>query len=360
MNVRFCGVVAATLCAATCSLVTQGSSIAWSQELQEINVITPNESSCGPYPQFAADDFGFWAKEGLKVNLLPSETQIPYVAFLQNGDADLIIVDSGAVLQAVDSELPVKVVYEAFNFSPDGIVVPADSPIQSLTELKDKTVGLASDRDQITVGITLGAIGETIQSYNVKTVVVGDSGPVLATSLRDGKIDAFAGGGSDRAGIEAAGLQIRNITPIEVSQNPGNSMLAWGPTLEEKRDIIAKFLRGWAQGQHSGLLDAKLLAAECRSRVPENFENLEVGMRLINNQVFIYQLRRMKDYGEPQPDVWAFIQEAYLKQGEMKEFRDPATFLDDSFIAAANDWKTVDVKKGMKAWKDANPDKLIP
>jgi len=353
--------VYALICGAVIGLSNLvGMPLAQAQEMQEINVITPNDSSCGPYPQFAGEDFGFWPKENLKVNRLPSETQIPYVAFLQNGDADLIIVDSGAVIQAVDAGLPVKVVYEAFNFSPDGIVVPADSPIQSLTDLKDKTIGLASDRDQITVAITLGAIDETIASYNVKTVVVGDSGPVLATSLRDGTIDAFAGGGSDRAGIEAAGLQIRNITPIEVSQNPGNSMLAWGPTLEEKREIIEKFLRGWAQAQHSGLLDAKLLAAECRSRVPENFENLEVGMRLINNQVFIYQLRRMKDYGEPQPDVWASIQDAYLKQGEIKEIHDPATFLDDSFVEAANDWTTNDVKQGMKAWKEANPDKLIP
>jgi hypothetical protein len=44
----------------------------------------------------------------------------------------------------------------------------------------------------------------------------------------------------------------------------------------------------------------------------------------------------------------------------MKAFHDPATFLDDSFVAAANAWKTVDVKAGMKAWKDANPDKLLP
>jgi hypothetical protein len=38
---------------------------------------------------------------------------------------------------------------------------------------------------------------------------------------------------------------------------------------------------------------------------------------------------------------------------------DPATFLDSSFIAAANDWTTDDVKKNLKAWKEANKDKLI-
>jgi ABC-type nitrate/sulfonate/bicarbonate transport system substrate-binding protein len=55
----------------------------------------------------------------------------------------LVIVDSGAVLQMVDAGLPVKVVCEGFNFSPNGIVVPANSPIPSLADLRPKMIGLA-------------------------------------------------------------------------------------------------------------------------------------------------------------------------------------------------------------------------
>jgi NitT/TauT family transport system substrate-binding protein len=332
---------------------------AQAQDLLELNVITPNDSTCGVYSQWIADVFGFWADSGVKVNLLPSETTVPYVAFLQNGDVDLVMLDSAQVLQAAATGLPIKVVYEAYNFAPEGIVVPADSPIQSLEDLKDTTIGMASDRDLITTVITLDSIGETLESFNVTTVVVGDSGPVMAGALRDGTIDAFAGGGSDRAGIEAAGVQIRNITPPEVSRNPGNSWTAWGPSIEENRDKIAGFLRGWAMAQHSGVVDTKLMASACRTRIPEEFENLAVGMKLMNDNVFITQLRRTKDYGELQPDVWAAIQGPFVKLGEIPEFIDPATFLDDSFIEAANDWTLMEVKEAMAEWKEANPDLVI-
>jgi NitT/TauT family transport system substrate-binding protein len=334
-------------------------SVAEAQELPEIRVITPNNLSCGQYPQHNGTIFGFYADSGVRVTLLPSNTTVPYVAFLQNGDADLVMLDSAQVLQAADAGLPIKVVYEAYNFAPEGIVVTADSPIESLQDLKDTTIGMASDRDLITTVITLDSIGETLESFNVTTVVVGDSGPVMAGALTNGTIDAFAGGSADRAGIEAAGVAIRNITPSEVSRNPGNSLTAWGPTLEEKREIISSFLRGWSMAQHAGVVDTKLTASACRSKLPEQFEVLDAGLRLINNQVYIQQLRRTKDYGELQPDVWAAIQGPYVKLGEISQFIEPDTFLDASFTEAANSWTLDEVKAGLAEWKKANPDKVI-
>ena len=349
------GIVAATLGAAT--LV--GLAGVQAQEAT-VGFMSSNDQSCGPFPQKNAAAFGFWDDLGLKVNFLSSATTVPFVAFLQNGDADVVMLDSAQVLQAADSGLPIKVVYEAYQFAPDGIVVVEDSPIKGLDDLHDVTVGMASDRDLITTVIALASVGKTLESANIKSVVVGDSGPVMAAALRDKTIDAFAGGSTDRAGIEAAGVKFRNITPPEVSRNPGNSMAVWGPTIEEKRPQITAFLKGWAMAQMAGALDTKLTAAACRTMVPEDFEHVDVGTRMIDNQVYNMQLRRTQEWGELQPEVWAAIQPPYLTQKEITKEIDPSTFLDSSFIAAANDFTTEDVKKKIYAWRDANPDKLLP
>jgi NitT/TauT family transport system substrate-binding protein len=334
-------------------------SVAQAQDMQTVNVMTANSGTCSMYPEWNGTTLGYWPDQGLKVNLLNSETTIPYMAFLQNGDADIVMLDSAQVLQAADKDLPIKVVYEAYQYAPEGIVVTADSPIQGLADLKGATIGMASDRDLITTVIALDSIGETLESFNITSVVVGDSGPVMAGALTNKTIDAFAGGSSDRSGIEAAGVQIRNITPAEVSRNPGNSFAVWGPTMEEKRDLISKFLKGWAMAQHSGVIDTKLTASACRTVIPEQFENIAVGLRMIENSVYQTQLRRTKTYGELQPDVWASIQGPYIKQGEITKELDPSAFLDSSFLEAANDWTTDDVKAGMNSWKEANSDKLI-
>jgi NitT/TauT family transport system substrate-binding protein len=327
------------------------------QELTTVNFMSPNDNSCGPYAQIVSQELGFFADEGLDVNLLSSETTIPFVAFLQNGDADIVTLDSGQVLQAASSGLPIKIVYEAYQFAPEGILVLEDSPIKTIADLKGKTVGLASDRDQLITAIALESVGLSID--DITTVVAGDPGPVLANAFRTNSIDAWAGGVADIAGLEGAGLKTRNITPAEVSSNPGNSFAVWGPTLEEKRPMIEAFVRAWAKGQHAGVLDTKAVSSICKYLVPEQWEVPGNGERLMNAAIYLQQLRRTVRYGELQHDVWEGIQGPYVSIGEIPEKIDVATFLDDSFTDAANDFTTTDVKTNVKEWKAANPDKLI-
>jgi NitT/TauT family transport system substrate-binding protein len=325
-----------------------------------VRFLSSNDTSCSVYPQFVGQGLGFWDEVGIKLELLSTDTTVTSVAFLQNGEADIVFLDASQVLQAVDAGLPIKVIFEAYQYSSEGIVVVDDSPIRGLADLKGTTIGMASDRDLITTVKTLDSIGETLESFDIKTVVVGDSGPVMAKALTEGTIQAFAGGSADRAGIEAAGVRIRNITPTEVSQVPGNVFTVWAPDMEAKRDLLNRFLKGWAKAQHAGVLDTKLTASVCRTFAPEQFENIDVGMRLMNNAVYSTQLRRTKAFGELQPDVWTRLQVPYVKTKEISKALDPATFLDSSFVATANDFTTGDVKAKMNEWKKANADKMIP
>ncbi len=72
--------------------------------LDKINVLVVNERSTMHYAAFAARELGFYEAMGLEVNLLPSDTTVPYVAFLSNGDADLVMLDAPQVFQAVNAK----------------------------------------------------------------------------------------------------------------------------------------------------------------------------------------------------------------------------------------------------------------
>jgi NitT/TauT family transport system substrate-binding protein len=327
------------------------------QELKTINFMSANDGSCSVYPQFMMQAFGFLEKEGYKVNLLDSDTSVPYVAFLANGDADVVMLDAAETLTARATGQDIKIVYEAYQFAPEGIVVKEDSPIQSLTDLKGKKIGLAEQPDEITTQIALDSVGLTLD--DVTTFVVGNQGPVMAAALRDNTIDAFAGGSSDRAAIEAQGVKFRNITPDAISKNPGNSLAVWGPTIEEKRPMIEAFLRAWAQAQHAGVLDTKAVVAACATYIPEQFEDMNLGSSMINYGVYTLQLRRTVNYGELQPDVWKSIQPGFIKAGVIEKEVDPSEFLDSSFAEAVRGIKTQDILDGIAKWKAANPDKVI-
>ncbi len=247
--------------------------------LDKINFLSANERTASIYPQQVAQELGFFEAEGLEVTFLSSATTVPYVAFLSNSDADLVMLDSAQVFQAVNTQQPISVIYEVMQFAPEGIAVKADSDIKGLLDLKGKTVGLASDRDQITTMVALDSVGLSIE--DVTTAVVGDQGPILAKSMIDGTIQAYSGGSNDLAAIEANGVAIRNITPAEVSQNPGNSIVIWSPRKEELKDRTQRFLRAWSMANMAAVLDIKAVASIMKKTVPEQWENMTVGMKLM-------------------------------------------------------------------------------
>lgn len=325
---------------------------------EEINVLTANEGTCTLFSPHVAEQFGIYKDEDIQQNLLASDTTVPYVAFLFTGDAEIVMLDSAQVYQMANSGQAGSVMYEVMQKAPEGLIVMADSDIQSLDDLKGKTIGLASDRDQITTAVTLHAVGMSID--DVKTVVVGDQGPLLATSLKNGDIQGFAGSGQDFTNIEAAGIEVRNLTPAAVSQNVGNSFAIADERADEIRDLLTRYLRGWSMANLASMIDVKAVASACRQAIPEEWENMDSGWEIINTAVYDLNLRRTQKFGELQPDVWAKVQQAYVELGELPNFIDPSEFLDGSFIDGINDFTTDQVKEYIEAWKDANPDKLLP
>ena len=149
------------------------------QALDPINVLVVNERSTLHYAAFAARELGFYEVEDLDVNLLASDTTVPYVAFLANGDADLVMLDAAQVFQAVNAKQPVSVVFEANQFAPESIAVMKDSAIQGLADLKgndgrvSQATGIRSPRWSHSKPSVVGI-------DDISTVVVGEAGPVLA------------------------------------------------------------------------------------------------------------------------------------------------------------------------------------
>ena len=73
--------------------VAGGPGVVSAQDLTTVNVINPLPRSTNFYPLVVGEALGYFAEEGVEVNLLPSDTSIPYVAFVQNGQADVAMLD---------------------------------------------------------------------------------------------------------------------------------------------------------------------------------------------------------------------------------------------------------------------------
>jgi len=334
---------------ATATLAPFGPALA--QDLTTVNMINPLPRSANFYPLIVGEALGYFADEGIEVNLLPSSTTIPFVAFAQNGQADLAMLDPTEVINAIAADAEIEVVYEVMQSAPEGIAVLAESEVQSVADLGGTTVGLVSDRDRNTLAIALGTAGLSID--DVSTVVVGEAGPTLANAIKNQTVSAISGAVPDWLAIQANGIPIRLITPDVILQQPANSFVINANRVDELRDPVEGFLRAWSKGMYVASFDPDAVAAMAKAAVPEEWENETFGREFLDASIPM-NLSVTEQLGDLRPDLWESIQENYLSVGAIEGIVPPQEFLNDSFIAPANDFDRAEVEADVEAWKAEN------
>jgi len=316
-----------------------------------VKMINPLPRSTVFYPLVVGEALGYFEEEGVKVQLLPSDTSIPYVAFVQNGQADLAMLDQNETINAVIAGANINTVYEVMQNAPEGIAVSSESGIKSVSELLGTTVGLVSDRDRAFLQAALDIAGHSIDE--VKTVVLGESGPTLAAAIRDQSVSAISGSVFDWATLQAAGIGLDLITPKELLASPANTFAMNADMVEEKREAMEGFLRAWSKGLHVSTFNPKVVEAMLRSAVPEEWEDEAAGMSLLEG-VIPMNISVTERIGDVQTDVWQSIQPRLLSSGAIEKEVDVASFLNDAYIDAANEFDRAEVEAEVTAWAEKN------
>lgn len=330
----------------TALAVTAVPSVSFAQDAT-VNMINPLPRSTVFYPLVVGEALGYFADEGVTVNLLPSDTSIPYVAFIQNGQADLSMLDPNETINALNAGAGISTVYEVMQNAPEGIGVLASGDVKSMSDLVGTTVGLVSDRDRAFLQAALDIAGHSID--DVDTVVLGESGPTLAAAIRDGNVSAISGSVFDWAGLQAAGIKLSLITPDELLASPANTFAMNNDMIEEKRDAMEGFLRAWSKGMYVSVVNPDAVELMLRQAVPEEWEDEAAGMSLFEG-VLPMNISTTERLGDVQTDVWADVQPRMLSSGAIEKMVDVSTFLNDTYIDAANDFDRAAVEADAAAW----------
>jgi NitT/TauT family transport system substrate-binding protein len=324
---------------------------ALAQDLTTVNMINPLPRSTNFFPLVVAEALGYFAAEGVEVNLLPSDTSIPYVAFVQNGQADLAMLDPVETVNARLAGANINTVFEVMQNAPEAIGVLDSSAYDSVDDLAGTTVGLVSDRDRAFLQASLSVVGKSID--DVQTVVLGESGPTLAAAIRDGQVSAISGAAPDWISLNANGINVRLITPPEMLASPANTFVINADLIEEKRTAIEGFLRAWNKGMYVAKVNPEMVAQALRLGVPAEWENEAAGQLFLDMSIGM-NVSTTERLGDLQSDVWTALQPRLLSSGAIPELVDVGTFLNDTYIAAANDFDRAVVEAEAAAWLAAN------
>jgi NitT/TauT family transport system substrate-binding protein len=326
------------------------TSLASAQDLIKFHGVTAQGGPTAQmFPVFMAQEKGFYVEEGLDVVLNYSKGSSDAARQLAAGNVDWGIFSSAATMQTVQRGFPLKAIMQIYYPDTFDIVVPADSPVMSMADMKGKTIGL-SDLAGGEVPMTRASIVETglKEGSDVKLVVAGEGDPTTIRSFTENRIQAYSGAKRDLLLIPAQGIATRSITPAAIAKFPGDALSVRLETYEKDPELLAKFVRatikGWAWGMANSdaafeLLKTKYAAASLGDNpVAPEFWALV--------QTYYTAPAGVTQHGTFLPDAWAFYMDyLQLGEGEQQALAGPVdltTVLTDDIVIKA--WEGLDIE----------------
>lgn len=248
-------------------------------ELDRVRVVTASGSPNTYYGLPIADYMGYFAEEGLEVEMEGSDGSSDAMRLLIAGNFDMAVATVGSVVEALQAgNSGVRPVFNLFYGSSTEVLVPADSDIQSIEDLEGKTIGV-SDLAGGEVPVLRGILRTAgLSEEDVNIVPLGTATAVTVRSLEDGTVDAFSSTSTNVTALEVQDIELRKLEkPPELAALPSEGIVVMEDYLENNRDILTRFLRALAKGVEFGRVNPDSGVRIVELVEPERFTDPELG-----------------------------------------------------------------------------------
>jgi NitT/TauT family transport system substrate-binding protein len=246
-------VTSAALVLAACSTgnTDGGSGDSSGASGEPVTMLLSYQESIYWLPLLMAKDQGYFADEGLDVNVEATEGSgfVTQQVIAGNVDFGWAGAADDVIAFSKDDQIRALICNPPQNIF--RIVVLEDSPITDISQLEGKVLGIteAGGGEEPIVDAALGDIG-LAPGTDVTILPIGAAGPQSLTAIQDGTVDAYASSYPDISTLNAEGLKTRDITPEKFNAVPGDCLITRQSVLdteEGKADAIG-IMRAWAKG----------------------------------------------------------------------------------------------------------------
>ncbi len=324
------------------AVVTMGFGMtATAQDMKDVVFVQPSPSAINSFPVFVGIGEGFFADEGLNVTVEAINGSGAVLQALSAGQAHIGRPGPGPVIAARSRDVDVVFIYNVAARSNFGVVVPADSEVQTPADLRGMVVGTGT-ADGAEVGfarnVMMGA-GLT-DGVDYEFLTVGDGGPAVAGFSQDA-IQAYSASTADAAILGQRGVALREITPPEYMRFFGNGLATTGELIREDPEMIAAFIRAFTKAHVFALDDANrdAVLSHLAAGNPQESEDGAFASALFDAvRAKTVPVDLENGYGYMPPEVWEEWQESMIAGGELAgPLPDLTEAYTNAFIAPANE-----------------------
>ena len=199
-------------------------------------------------PFAIAMKMGWFKKDGIDVELIALAGSADCTKTVVTREIMFALPSVEPLAAARAQGVKAKIFYTAYQGNIYGIAVPQDSPVQKITDLKGKTIGVISMGSAgVPVAKALVAAAGLDPEKDV-TIVAAGEGAQTAAMVRNKAVDALSQFDTQYAMVDNAGIKLRLLDTKEIDRYPSNGLLALEETLKSKRKEAVAVARGYAMG----------------------------------------------------------------------------------------------------------------
>ncbi len=191
-------------------------------------------------PFYVAQSLGYYKAAGLDVTLRHHGANEDEFGALVSGKENLIFAGGDETLQARAQGQDIVYVAEVFTKYPVALIVPSDSPIQKVSDLKGHSVGIPGKFGATWIGLLalLSSAGLKQDDVNIQTV-----GFTQVQALVTKKVDAVMGYlNNEPIQLQKQGMAVRTIDVASAQPLISNGLAALRGTLSAHPDQVKAFI----------------------------------------------------------------------------------------------------------------------
>lgn len=200
-------------------------------------------------PSYVAKDEGFFADEGLDVEIRHHGADEGLFTSVLAGEEDLVIATGDEMLQARSQGMDLVSVGQYYAKYPVVVIVKEESDIESIEDLKGKTVGLPGEFGSNWYGLlaALSDAGMTRDDIEVSAI-----GFTQLAALQSDKVDAVVGfTNNDSVQFQLADVAVREIPLVADGETPlvGANVVTTSQFAQENPEVVEGVLAGLREGK---------------------------------------------------------------------------------------------------------------
>ena len=281
----------------------------------------------------AADMMGYFAAEGIAVKYEQSYGTSD-VKMIASGQGNVAYPSPYIQLMGHESGLPIISVYQVDVRNIFGFSVKPDSGINSIADLKGKTISLG-DAAWSSISDPLLQHAGLDPKKDVKYVVAGET---RAQMVAEGKLDAVLTWEKEYQLWDAQGIVLKYLSGEKVLDNCSNSLIVSLDTYKNKKDLIVRFLRAYARGSYFTKLNPKAATEMVLEKYPSIKVEFGAALKAIEGLVYIdnNEDTAKYGYGYHNKDKWAINVADALTNGMITKDIPLDQIYTNEFVEAAN------------------------